>query len=147
MKFSTKVRYGLRAMIELACRHGSGPIQLGSVADNQQISAKYLHAVMQQLRIGGLVRTIRGAHGGFELSRDPDQIKVIEVIEAIDGPIAVVDCVLHDCAFQHSSPCVANEVWCDITKAIREVVESQTLADLAAKVGCPDDGPLEPPCS
>jgi Rrf2 family cysteine metabolism transcriptional repressor len=146
MKFSTKVRYGLRGMIELACRYGQGPIQLGTVADNQQISAKYLHAVMQQLRIAGLVRTVRGAHGGFELNRDPSKITVLEVIEAIDGPIAVVDCVVNDCAFLRASPCVANEVWCDITTAIREVIEAQTLADLAARVRCPEGEPLEPPC-
>ena len=146
MKFSTKVRYGLRAMIELACRHGQGPVQLGLVADHHQISAKYLHAVMQQLRIAGLVRTVRGAHGGFELSRDPSAISVLEVIEAIDGPVAVVDCVLNDCAFQREVPCVAQEVWCEISTAIRDVIKRQTLADLAKKVHCPEHGVVQPPC-
>ena len=132
-------------MIELACRYGSGPVQLASVADNQKISTKYLHAVMQQLKIAGLVRTIRGAHGGFELSRSPSEIMVIEVIEAIDGPVAVVDCVIHDCAFQRSTPCVAQGIWCDITAAIRGAVDTKSLADLVEKVGRQGSTALDSP--
>jgi Rrf2 family cysteine metabolism transcriptional repressor len=149
MQFSTKVRYGLYAMVELACRHDGRPVQLGSVAEHQGISPKYLHAVMQQLKLAGLVRTVRGAKGGFVLTRPPQTIGVIEVIEALDGPVGVTDCSKHqDCECERSSRCVTRKLWCQLSEAIRGVLEGQTLADLAAEVESPIDGLLSPeePC-
>ena len=146
MKFSTKVRYGVRAMIELACRYDGQPVQLASVAEHQDISAKYLHAVMQQLKVAGLVRAIRGARGGFILTRHPSKIRLVEVVEAIDGPVRVVDCVHADCSFDRPGVCVARMVWCDVSDAIRDVLTSKTLADLADEVKCNQEGPIGPPC-
>ncbi len=140
MQFSTKVRYGLYAMIELACRHDGKPKVLSEVAKHQGISPKYLHAVMQQLKLAGLVRTIRGAHGGFVLTRDPAEISLVQVVEALDGPIGVTDCskALGDC--ERSARCVAHRVWCQVSSSIRDVLEGQTLADVAGEVECHERG-------
>ncbi len=141
MKFSTKVRYGMYAMVELACRHDGSPIQLGSIAEHQSVSPKYLHAVMQQLKVASLVRTVRGARGGFVLARAPEKIALIDVIEALDGPIGVTECsklAMSDCP--RSSRCVARRVWCSVSDGIRHVLEDQTLAELAAQVECPENG-------
>lgn len=141
MRFSTKVRYGLYAMIELACRHDGQPIQLGSIAEHQGVSAKYLHAVMQQLKVAGLVRTVRGARGGFVLTREPDAITLVQVVEALDGPIGVTDCSAHeDCDCEHSSRCIARKLWCQVSSAMRAVLEGQTLADVAGQVDCRQEG-------
>jgi len=148
MQFSTKVRYGLYAMIELACRHDGTPKVLGEVAKHQGISPKYLHAVMQQLKLAGLVRTVRGAHGGFVLTRDPAEISLIQVVEALDGPIGVTECSKMESDCERSSRCVARQVWCQVSTSIRDVLEGQTLAQLASKVECHEQGLLAPaaPC-
>ena len=141
MRFSTKVRYGLYAMVELSCRYDGKPVQLASVAEHQGVSPKYLHAVMQQLKVAGLVRTVRGARGGFVLNRPPAGITLIQVIEALDGPVGVTDCsASEDCDCERSARCVARMVWCQVSQAMRAVLEGQTLADLASQVDCSQDG-------
>jgi Rrf2 family protein len=146
MQFSTKVRYGLYAMVELACRHDGQPVQLGSIAEHQDVSPKYLHAVMQQLKLAGLVRTVRGAKGGFVLARSPERIGALEVIEALDGPVGVTDCSKHqDCECENSSRCVTRRLWCQISEAIRQVLEGHTLADLADQVHSAEGGLLVSP--
>ncbi len=131
MKYPTKVRYGLRAMVELASRETHHPVQLSSVAQAQQLSPKYLHSVMQLLKHADLVSTVRGVHGGFRLTRDPASIRVISVVEALDGPVGVVDCVRHADSCDRSARCPTRGVWCQVSAAIRQVLEAQTLADLA----------------
>src|SRR5512138_5976 len=93
MRISTKGRYGLRAMIELAVNHGGRPVPINAIAANQAISLKYLHAILALLRKAKLVRSARGRAGGYLLARSPAEITVGQIVRALEGPVAVVECV------------------------------------------------------
>lgn len=132
MKISTKGRYGITAMYELALHYGKGPESLKMVAERQHISEHYLEQLMGGLRRAGFVRSVRGAQGGYELTRDPAAITVGDVIRALEGPIAPVDCVIDDTSdycFRADS-CVTRNIWAKVRDSINEVVDSITLADL-----------------
>ncbi len=137
------------AMIELACRHDGSPVQLGSIAEHQDVSPKYLHAVMQQLKVANLVRAVRGARGGFILNHPPSEITLIQVVEALDGPIGVTECSkLQQSDCPRSSRCVARKLWCSVSDSIRSALEGRTLAEVAAEVDCSQRGLMgaEEPC-
>ena len=93
MKMSTKGRYGLRVMMELANNHGKGPTTIDLIAKHQGISGKYIHFLMTGLKSAGLVRTIRGPNGGFELAKDPSTISALDVVSVLEGWKAPVECV------------------------------------------------------
>ncbi len=131
MSFSTRGRYGTRAMLELALNYGKGPVSLKNVAKRQEISQKYLDQLVMSLKTIGLVRSIRGARGGYVLARSPTQIKLSEVIGALDGPILSVDCLDDPSACNRVSSCAVREVWEEARQAINNVLESTTLQDLA----------------
>jgi Rrf2 family cysteine metabolism transcriptional repressor len=133
MKLSTKGRYGLRAMIELALRYGEGPIALRNVAANQDISEHYLEQLMGTLRKASLVTSIRGAQGGYMLSKEPGKIKVGDIIRALEGPIAPVDCVIEKREGEvchRINKCIARDTWLRLRDAISEVLDGVTLEDL-----------------
>ena len=94
MKVSTKSRYGVAAMVDIAQHHGAGPVALRSVAERQQVSEHYLEQLMSSLRNAGYVRSIRGAQGGYVLAKNPALITVGDIVRAMEGPIAPVDCLL-----------------------------------------------------
>ena len=94
MKVSTKSRYGMAAMVDLAEHFGKGPVALRSVAERQQVSEHYLEQLMSSLRHAGFVRSVRGAQGGYVLAKDPKDITAGDVVRAMEGPIAPVDCLL-----------------------------------------------------
>ena len=94
MKVSTKSRYGLAAMVDIAEHFGKGPVALRSVAERQQVSEHYLEQLMSPLRNAGFVRSVRGAQGGYVLAKDPTTITVGDIVRAMEGPIAPVDCLL-----------------------------------------------------
>jgi len=131
MSFSTRGRYGTRAMLELALNYGKGPVPLKDVAKRQELSQKYLDQLVMSLKTIGLVRSIRGARGGYVLARSPAQIKLSEVIRALDGPILSVDCLDDPDACNRVSFCAVREVWEEARQAIDNVLESTTLQDLA----------------
>lgn len=134
MKLSTKGRYGVAAMYDLALHYGQGPISLKSVAQRQGISEHYLEQLMGTLRKAGYVKSIRGAQGGYSLTKDPGQITVGNIICIMEGPIAPVDCLLstdagHDYC-QRAGICVTRGVWAKVRDSINQVLDSITLADL-----------------
>lgn len=136
MRVSTKARYGLRTLIELAEAYGSGPLAVRTIAERQEISSDYLEQVISPLRKAGLVKSVRGANGGYVLARKPDQITVGDVIRILEGPIAPVDCVsrilpAHLC--ERAANCVAREVWEGLRDQIEQYVDSVTLADLCKR--------------
>ena len=133
MKMSTKGRYGLRVMMELATREGSGPVPVETIAQSQDISAQYIHLLTTGLRTAGLVRTTRGPNGGYELARPAATINAQEVIEALEGPTAPVDCVETPATCKRAGECVAREVWCEVAAAMNQVLKGLTLATLAAR--------------
>lgn len=133
MKMSTKGRYGLRVMMELAGNHGKGPTTIDLIAKHQGISAKYIHFLMTGLKSAGLIRTVRGPNGGFELAKDPSTISALDVISVLEGWKATVECVENAKACPRSSRCAARELWRDVTVAVDGALAARTLADLSSK--------------
>ena len=134
MKISTKGRYGVAAMYDLAMNYGQGPISLKSIAQRQKISENYLEQLVSTLRKAGYVKSIRGAQGGYTLSKEPAQISVGDIIRVLEGPIALVDCLLshsddHNCC-EREDICVTRDVWAKVCDSISLVVDSISLADL-----------------
>ncbi len=135
MKVTTKGRYGLRAMIELAINHGTGPVAIGTIAQRQAISLKYLHAILSTLKKAHLVRSLRGRSGGYVLSRDPARITLRQIIRALEGPMALVDCVKDKGSCPRTSICTTHQVWTDLSADIDRLLEQTTLEELACRGG------------
>ena len=131
MKFSTKGTYGLRAVVELAARYGDGPVSLSAVATEQGISEAYLEQLLGSLRRADLVKTVRGAQGGYQLSRSAGEITARDILEAMEGPLSFSDCV-GDApnACQHSENCPAKGVWEYLTEQINGMLAHITLEDM-----------------
>jgi Rrf2 family cysteine metabolism transcriptional repressor len=133
VSFSTKGEYGVRLMAQLAARHGSGPASLGEIAEQEELPRAYLEQLVMSLRDADLVRSTRGAHGGYELARPPDMIPMGEVLRALEGPIAPMICATEEpghgaCA--RSGHCTVNFLWTRVRDAIVGALDSMTLADL-----------------
>lgn len=133
MRLSTRGRYGLKAIIDLALHSGQGPVPLKAVAERQEISEHYLEQLMGSLRKAGLVVSVRGAQGGYALGREPAQITAGDIIRALEGPIAPVECVDESGANPCGKvdQCVTYTVWRRLRDAMVEVLDSMTLAELA----------------
>ena len=131
MKISTKGRYGLRLMTDLAVYHDQGLIPLKEIAARQEISEKYLEQIMMQLNRSGLVRSVRGAQGGYMLAKTPEDITVGAVLRVLEGSLGPVDCVdgAGDCP--RMARCATIGVWTRLKEAVESVVDHTTLADLA----------------
>jgi Rrf2 family cysteine metabolism transcriptional repressor len=132
MKMSTRGRYGLRAMLELARCYGDAPVLMGTLAEREEISRKYLHTLLTGLRSAGLVNSIRGARGGFVLARHPSEIKLSEILHSLEGPLSLVDCVGDKKSCGRAGHCAARGVWQELSEAIAGVLNSVTLHDLIA---------------
>lgn len=128
---STKGRYGLKMMFELAKKYGKGTMSLKDIAKNQQLSETYLEQLISHLRKAGFVNSIRGAQGGYELAKAPDEITVGCIIRTLEGPLAPSDCVLDDepeCS--RAGYCVTRPIWEKIMESINSVIDSITLQDM-----------------
>lgn len=135
MKLSTKGRYGVSAIYDIAAHCDKGPVSLRSVAERQGISDHYLEQLMGHLRRAGLVKSVRGAQGGYILAKDPKEITVGDVICIMEGPIAPVGCLLSkkkdDKNYCPKSPtCVTRDVWARVGESISKVLDSITIAEL-----------------
>lgn len=133
MKLSTKGRYALRLMLDIALQTGGEPVSLRDVAKRQEISVKYLEQLAPPLTRAGLLRSIRGASGGYLLTREPAGYTVGEILRAAEGDLAPVECGKSGTCCQRADQCVTVEVWRDISRAIDAVVDRWTLADLTAR--------------
>lgn len=125
LKISTKGRYGLTIMMELAAKFGEGPTSLKSIAERNQLSEHYLEQLVAPLRNAGLVKSIRGAYGGYVLSREPESITAGDVIRILEGPISPVD-------FTEEDDPAKRDLWLRIRDSIANVLDSTTLADLVS---------------
>jgi Rrf2 family protein len=130
MKISTKIRYGARAMVELAFRYGEGPIELKEIAKKENISLKYLEQVINPLRADGLVKAVRGAKGGYSLAKPPSEICLYDVIETLEGPLNLLECLRDAKACQKASSCVTREIWKEVSDAMSKIFYSVTLEDM-----------------
>ena len=133
--FSTKGEYGVRLMVQLARRYGTGPASLAEMAADEDLPRAYLEQLVMSLRDAGLVASTRGAHGGYELTRAPVEIRMSEVLRALEGPIAPMLCATddpeHALVCDRSSRCTVNVLWVRVRDAISGALDSMTLADLA----------------
>ncbi|MCQ6560912.1 cysteine metabolism transcriptional regulator CymR [Paenibacillus mendelii] len=123
MKISTKGRYGLTIMMELSTKFGEGPTSLKSIAERNGLSEHYLEQLIAPLRNTGLVKSVRGAYGGYILSREPETITAGDVIRILEGPISPVD-------FTEEDDPAKRDLWLRIRDSIAQVLDSTTLADL-----------------
>ena len=133
LKISTKGRYGLRAMIELAQAPSGTPVLMADIARAQGLSRKYLHALLVTLRNAGLVYSVRGAGGGYVLARPPEAIRTREVLEALEGELAVNPCRDHGTPCSRSRRCSARRLWMEVNRAVTETLDRFSLADLAGR--------------
>lgn len=133
MKISTKGRYALRLMVDLALSGQGQPISLKDVAQRQQLSDKYLEQIVTPLSRAGLVRSVRGAGGGYLLTRRPEEYTVGEILRPLEGDLAPVECATDAQFCERSGQCVTVELWQQIHWAVSEVVDRTTLADLVAR--------------
>ena len=123
LKISTKGRYGLTIMMELAANFGEGPTSLKSIAERNQLSEHYLEQLVAPLRNAGLVKSIRGAYGGYILSNEPSSVTAGDVIRILEGPISPVD-------FEEEDDPAKRNLWIRIRDSIASVMDSTTLHDL-----------------
>ncbi len=130
MKISTKGRYALRLMLELSLHDPTQWISVKEIAEHQEISSKYLEQIITQLHRAGLVQSIRGAQGGYRLSKAPADCTVGMILRAVEGELAPVSCLEGDNCCPRQDSCVTLEVWSKIQQAINSVVDHMTLQDL-----------------
>ena len=132
MKLTTKGRYAVTAMLDLAIHADSGPITLADVASRQHISLSYLEQLFARLRRNSLVSSVRGPGGGYMLGRDANEISVADVITAVDEHVDTTRCGgAHDC--QRERPCLTHDLWEDLSARIYEYLGSISLRDLIDK--------------
>ena len=136
MMFSTKAEYGIRVMAHLARHDGSQPISLSSIADAEGLPLAYLEHLVQRLRKAGLVESRRGAHGGYTLARPASDVTMAEVVAALEGDIAPIECITADadgvltCAREGASPCPTKLLWTRVQGSIVRTLSEMTLDDL-----------------
>jgi len=135
IRISTRGRYALRAMVDLAEHGDDGPILRQDISERQGISADYLAQIFRHLQAAGLVEGVKGPGGGYRLSRDPELIRAGDVVQALEGPVAVVACTL-PCPDEGPScnrvdRCVTHLLWRQVSEAVADVLDSVTLQDLA----------------
>lgn len=132
MKFSTRARYGLKAMVDLATEYGNGPVSIGALAALQGVSEAYLEQLIGSLRRAELIRSVRGASGGYVLSRPPEAMNVGEILRVLEGSTDLVDCVSGtsvDC--ENACNCSARPLWLKLQAKINTVLNETSLADMA----------------
>ena len=133
MKISTKGRYALRLMVDLAKGDGTTPISLKDIAARQNLSDKYLEQIVTPLSHMGLVRSVRGAGGGYLLTRSPEEYTVGDILRPLEGDLAPVECATDPGYCERCGVCVTVELWQEIHKAVSSVVDNTTLADLVER--------------
>jgi len=134
MRISTRGRYALRAMVDLAQHGEHGPLPRQDIAERQEISADYLAQLFTRLQSAGLVEGVKGPGGGYRLTRDPSLIRPGDVIRAVEGPVAVVHCTLpcpdEGPTCKRVDRCVTHLLWKQVSEAVTEILDSVTLKDL-----------------
>jgi Rrf2 family protein len=135
LKLSTKGRYGLRAMIDLARYSGKEPVTIGSIAARQNISERYLEQIVALLKKGGLVKSIRGASGGYVLARQMKEISVGDILRVLEGSLEPVKCAAFDSedGCMASDGCVTKYVWQKINESIARAVDEMNLEELVSE--------------
>ena len=129
MKLSTKGRYGVKAMVELAINYGGAPLSIKTISKRQNISEYYLEQLFSPLRKAKLITSIRGAQGGYVLSREPKDITVAEIMYVLEGPIEIAECI-DGVSCNNLDCCATRLLWAKIKNSIDDVMKSVTLQDI-----------------
>lgn len=132
MKVNTKVRYGLRAILQIAEQYGGEPVPISAIAESQEISGKYLEQVVGSLRRANLIVSRKGVRGGYTLGRPPADITLWDVICALDAHTAPVDCVPEPQTCERSGDCLTRSIWTLLDARLKEFWTGFTLADLVS---------------
>ena len=130
MKVNTKVRYGLRAILQIADGYGGEPVPISAISETQEISGKYLEQVVGTLRKSGLISSHKGVRGGYSLSRAPEDINLWEIITALDSHTTLVDCVLEPGVCDRSDDCLTRSIWSLLSRRLQEFWSAFKLSDL-----------------
>jgi len=130
MKISTKGRYGLRILFDLAMHDPAKPRMLKDIAQSQQISEKYLSRLVIELRRARLIRSVRGINGGFLLVKPAEEITLLEVLETMEGPMSVVDCVHSPEQCTRHPLCPARDIWVQLNNDIRALTSKITINNI-----------------
>jgi len=117
-------------MLELASHYGEGPIELKEIAKKEDISLKYLEQVINPLRAAGLVKSIRGSKGGYSLAKPPSEICLYDVVETLEGPLNLLECLRDVKVCQKVPFCVTRDIWKEVSEAISKIFYSVTLEDM-----------------
>ncbi|MFH0913664.1 MAG: Rrf2 family transcriptional regulator [Chloroflexota bacterium] len=133
MKLSTRARYGTRALLDLGMNKSGEPVQLRDIARRQGISLSYLEHLITPLVASGFIRSARGSRGGVWLAKPPEQIRLIEVVELLEGSIMLVECLSDPSVCPRSGYCATQDIWCEMARAMAKVLESTTLRDLVER--------------
>ena len=133
MKLSTRTRYGIRAVLELAENYGKGPLQLKIIAEKEDISVKYLEQLMTLLKTGRVVDSIRGAKGGYILAKPPNEITLGDCFCALEGSVVTVSCVEDEDYCHKTDSCVTRQIWIEIQNSVMGAMQSKTLQDVIDK--------------
>lgn len=133
MKLSTRGRYGVRAMLELALHQGEGPTALQELAQRQGISAKYLEQLLIPLKAAGLVNSVRGAKGGYLLAAPPEKVTLYDIVRTLEGPLAVVECVQDPSICERVGGCTVHLVWGEMSQKLVGFLSSISLANLVER--------------
>jgi Rrf2 family cysteine metabolism transcriptional repressor len=131
MKLSTRSRYGVRALLELAIDYKQGPLQIKTIAEREKISNKYLEQLISLLKTAGLVLSIRGPKGGYVLAKPPQDIKLSDVFAVLEGPVTTFDCLIDKNFCTRCGDCLTKNIWLKMQEAITGVLGSITLKDMA----------------
>ena len=133
MKLSTKGRYGTRFMVRLALADAGTLCTLKAIAEQEDISEKYLWQIARSLKDGGYIHAAPGAHGGYRLARPATEITLADILGALEGDIALVDCTASPASCRRSTDCVARTVWAEVTSQIHAILAGIRLSDLVER--------------
>ena len=133
MKLSTKGRYGVRLMLDLAVHAGNGPVSLRDIAARQEISEKYLSNIIPPLKSAGLLRAARGARGGYVLARSPREITLKDILLVLEGPMCLVECTEQPELCVRSDDCLVRDIWAEVAGKMLEALDSFTLESMIEK--------------
>lgn len=129
MKLSTKGKYGIKAMVDLAIHYGKLPTSIKSISKRQNISEYYLEQLFSSLRKAELIKSIRGAQGGYILNKAPSEISIADILDILEGPIEISEC-LENGQCSNKSFCASRLFWAKLKKSIDSVTQSMTLQDV-----------------
>lgn len=142
MKLSTRGKYGVRALFEVARNYGQGPLAIKEIAERQKISLSYLEQILHRLGKAGIIESVRGPHGGYQLARRPGELTIGDVVRALEGPIALSHCLepgVSDSCYQ-ADDCVARLVWAQVGEKIEKALDSITFDHLLRQYHGKDRG-------